>query len=284
MVTILDAHPDIAMSYELYPHLLDPLIGNEDKLEFFRKSLSSEKNWEDKTLIGAASDENYVSKKKLRTFVARCFRGGLIRADLLDILVKFATDSEPVICSENFSVQFIEACAQTKMCREGKKFWGMKCTGAYPRYMEAWPEAKYLNIVRDGRDLLASQLLTGSFDKTVTEVAQGYSSSHRKFTTYMDKSDFEGMNVFYEQLVEESEQVVKKICHFFSLEYTDEMLRFYDKDLTIYKNSMGHLSIDRISKPIDASQIGRWRRELTEQQVSTFCETAGDTLRAFSYL
>jgi hypothetical protein len=34
-VAMLDAHPDVAMSYELDPNLLDPLIGNDSNMEYF---------------------------------------------------------------------------------------------------------------------------------------------------------------------------------------------------------------------------------------------------------
>jgi hypothetical protein len=65
------------------------------------------------------------------------------------------------------------------------------------------------------------------------------------------------MNAFYETLVSDSEHSVRTICEFLNIPVSNQMLRYFDKGLTIYKNSMGHLSLDRISQPIDASKIGR---------------------------
>ena len=275
LVTIWDAHPDVSMSYELYPNLLDSLIGNPDQIEFFRELLGSEK-----LLKKAYQGE----QQKLKIFVARSYRSGLTSADLTNIFEKLASKVETPFSHIEDAMEFISLCAKEKMKKEGKKVWGMKCNGAYPRYLESWPNARFINIVRDGRDVLASQLLTGSFNKSVAEVAEGYISNHTKFAKFMERPDFKGINILYERLVTDSEAVMLELCEFVGLDFSPEMTRYYDKDLTIYKNSMGHLSRDRISKPIDGTQIGRWKKDLSSEQVDEFESMASDVLRQFGYL
>jgi len=60
------------------------------------------------------------------------------------------------------------------------------------------------------------------------------------------------------------------------------MLRFYDKGLTIYGTR--HLSMDRISKPIDTDRIGRWRSELDEGELQDFYDIAADLMVDFGYV
>ena len=71
MVTILDAHPDIAMSYELYPNLLTPLIQGKLSTGDFFEILSKSKK--------GKKLERKPENKGVRNFVNRCPRGGLER-------------------------------------------------------------------------------------------------------------------------------------------------------------------------------------------------------------
>ncbi len=223
-------------------------------------------------------------QQKIKTFVARTYRSGLTSSDLMRIFEKFARKFPDLFTRSGDIMEFIAFCAREKMEKEGKKFWGMKCTGAYPEYLEKWPNARFINVVRDGRDVLSSQLLTGSFNKTVSEVADGYISNHNKFAKFNERQDFNGMNILYEELVINSEKVMKEMCEFVGLGFSHEMLHYYDKDLTIFKNSMGHLSRDRINKPIDATQIGRWRRDLSKKQVDEFEAKTAEVLQRYGYL
>jgi hypothetical protein len=59
------------------------------------------------------------------------------------------------------------------------------------------------------------------------------------------------------------------------------MLAFHQGDLTIFKAK--HLSMKRISAPIDASMIGRWRSDLTAEQAEAFCRGAGGAMAEFGY-
>jgi hypothetical protein len=275
LVTIWDAHPDISMSYELYPNLLYSLLGDKEKIVFFHELLGNEK------LIKKKFTGDH---QQLKTFVARCYRSGLSSMDLLNVYQKFSDKVGGTFSTEQDCMEFIACCAREKMEKEGKSIWGMKCSGAFSKYLEIWPKANFINIVRDGRDVLSSQLLTGAFNKTVSEVAAGYKANHDKFANFLDLDSFRGMNVLYENLVNDSEKVIRQMCELVGLNFSPDMLSHSEKDLTIFKNSVGHLSRDRISKPIDNSQIGRWRHDLDPSQVEEFEKVAGDVLKRFDYL
>ena len=47
--------------------------------------------------------------------------------------------------------------------------------------------------------------------------------------------------------------------------------------------SASHLSMDRITKPIDESRVGRWRSELSEDDVERFYTAAGDAFTVLGY-
>lgn len=274
LVTICDAHPDVSMSYELYPNLLDSLT-NDSRIKFFGQLLSSEAKMK-KTYKG---DDH-----KLKTFVARCYRSGLNSIELYSIFNLYIESTLTPFSNSSEKMEFIACCARAKMKKEGKKKWGMKCNTSYSQYLEKWPNACFVNIIRDGRDVLASQLNTGSFNKTVRQTAEGYLSSHQKFLKWQEDSSFNGFNLIYEELAFSSSSTLQKMCAFIGIPFNLKMLNYYQEDLTIFKNSMGHLSRDRINKPIDSSKIGRWKLDLKNEQVIEFENIASPILKKFGYI
>jgi hypothetical protein len=139
-------------------------------------------------------------------------------------------------------------------------------------------------MVREGRDVLASQLNTGSFNKTPSEIAKGWVNTNLRFRELFENKNIRACEVFYESLVNKPEEEIKKICCFLNIPFDSAMLNFYNQDLSIYEHGMGHLSMDRISKPIDSSRVGRWKEDLNENVLKDFYSVARDTMIKFGYL
>ena len=274
MVTMLDAHPDIAMSYELYPTLLelDATSGGEPVLRRIARDLA-------RTKFRRAA-LNHMPTRGLRTFLARSERSGIDHRRFA-LLLEEHLDSGLSFENLEGRMRFIERCCLHKMRTQGKSRWGLKCNNRYDEYLRFWPNAYFLNMLRDGRDVLSSQLNTGSFKKSAGEVAQSWVQTHGRFKRLVERDDVNAYFVKYENLTTSPEVEVARICEFLELPPVAEMLDFHRRRLTIYATS--HLSMDRISKPIDSSRIGRWRRDLTPEQLGDFTAVAGALLSEFDY-
>jgi hypothetical protein len=298
LVTLLDAHHDIAMSYELYPDLLVSENGKVVNPDHLSKILNKSRNIraaarriKAKKMLtfflryvkGSLNNKDLSNLLKLRTFLLRCVRGGLNNQDLANLIKHHITDGQDFSDSRG-RLRFIERCCIEKMKREGKSGWGLKCTNQYDDYLEMWPHAYFINIIRDGRDVLASQLNTGSFNKTPAEVAKGWVNTNMRFRDLVERPDVNAYEIFYEGLVSQPEREVKKMCSFLNISFNTSMLEFYKKDLTIYSRPTGHLSIKRITKPIDTSMVGRWKKDLKKNQIEEFYSVAKDTMVMFGYL
>ncbi len=272
LVTILDAHPDIAMSYELYPNLLLSETGEQMDLHQLLDTLSQSRN------MKAASKK--IEDRNLQIFLNRCPRGGLDNKDVAELLQKHIEEGQNFLNLEG-QMRFIERCCLAKMQAIGKSRWGLKCLNQFEDYAALFPQAYFLNIIRDGRDVLASQLNTGSFKNTPKQVGEAWSNTHLRFRSLVQKSIIKGYEVFYEKLAQEPEQEIQNICEFLDISFDQSMLNFYKKDLDIYKTN--HLSMNRISKPIDTAKIGRWKKELNEEHLKGFYSTAKAAMSVFGY-
>lgn len=284
LTTLLDAHPEIAMSYEIYPILLrgrqrdsegtateyDDLDANE-LLDILAQP---EKEW--------LKELNEQGLKDIRTFLARALRGGLSANEIVTVLESHARRGL-TLCDDEGRMAFIEGLSLQKMKIQGKRRWGCKFSGRYDSYTSNWPDAYYLNILRDGRDVLASQKNTGSFNPEVEKFARSWARSNLDFRELSQTLNVKAMEVKYEVLVQEPEQETVRICEFLEIPFSSEMLKFHEKDLTIFEKPMGHLSLNRVSVPVDASKIGRWKTDLTDEELSAFYEAAGDRMDELGY-
>lgn len=275
MVTILDAHPEIAMSYELYPNLLAPEDGDNIDIREIIGILESSRN--NKT--GAKK----ISTKNLGTFIIRCSRGGLSNKDVARLLNEHLADGLD-FSDVRGRMKFIERCCVEKMKKEGKSRWGLKCNNQYSDYVSIWPDAYFLNMIRDGRDVLASQLNTGSFNKNPAEIAKGWVSTLMRFREIKKNRNVHAYEVYYEKLVSSPEEEIKRICDYLNIPFNEAMLSFYKQDLTIYSRETDHLSMNRIRKPIDSSKVGRWEKDVNKKQLEEFYSVARDAMIKFGYL
>lgn len=271
MVTVLDAHPQVSMSYELYPTLLQDAPG-VDGLADLAQTL--------RRTGMARSAVKAAPTKGIGTFLARCARSGVDHQTFATLL-RAHLDAGGSFDDVAGRMKFIERCALEKARREGKPYWGLKCNNQYADYLDVWPNARFVNMVRDGRDVLSSQLNTGSFRKSPSEVATSWSNTHRKFRELLREPGVMAEEVFYERLAREPRESLVEALTGIGLDFHDRMLAHHTADLTVYKAS--HLSMEQLKKPISDSQVGRWRNDLNRVQLEEFEAVAGEMLEELGY-
>lgn len=272
MVTLLDAHPDISMSYEFYPNLLE--IDESDANGLLSIAQRVEKSW---NLNQAA---RCIGTEGLSKFVLRCPRSG-IDYKTFAMLLRQHVDEGLDFQDNQGRMRFIERCCRYKMKREGKSRWGVKCTPRFDLYLEVWQNAYFLNMIRDGRDVLASQLNTGNFQTTPTDLGRSWSKNHFRFRELVDNPTVNTLEVYYEKLVQSPENICRHITNFLEVPFDSEMLHFYNMKLTIYDTN--HLSRQAISQPINSGKIGRWKKDLTSEQIEQFCQSASKAMKLLGF-
>jgi hypothetical protein len=275
VVTLLDAHSQIAMSYELYESLLTPAKEQGREPSMLLEWLAARRLWPRWLKLARMPDPG------VRTFLARIRRGGLSFRDFEDVLARHIAEGRGFE-KVTERLLLIEACALLKMRREGKCHWGLKCSNRFGAYQRTFPNAYFINVIRDGRDVLASQLKTGDFRTTPEQLARSWCHTHMRFRKWSQQPGVRAYELFYERLAHEPEEETRKLCGFLGVPFEPEMLGFHQRDLSIFK--AGHLSMKRISSPIDTKMIGRWRHDLEPADVEAFCRNAHDAMVEFGYL
>ncbi len=175
---------------------------------------------------------------------------------------------------------------------QGKRLVGDK-TPAYvrsiPTLHELWPEAKFVHIVRDGRDVALSAInwsraykLSNRFS-TWTEHPVTTAAVWWEWLVRLGREAGNPLGpdlyheVRYEELISEPEQTCERLCSFLGLPYDDAMLRFHEQlpDPRFYTKQ-------KRWRPISAG-LRDWRSQLDAGEVEHFEAAAGELLDELGY-
>ena len=168
---------------------------------------------------------------------------------------------------------------------QGKPRYGDK-TPRYVTHLPALaallPEARFIHVVRDGRDVAPGIVgmrwgpdnLRGAAVYWQRHVERGRSAGRA-----LDPARY--LEVSYEELVADPRPVVERICAFVDIPYVDAMLHpeaRFDQVIAGVAEPSTHSGLRR---PISA--VRDWRRDLTGREVALIEALVGDTLRAAGY-
>ena len=183
--------------------------------------------------------------------------------------------------------------------KHGKPRWGDKTPG-YVRYMrliqKTMPEARFIHIIRDGRDVALSLIPRSWGPSTIGEAANNW---RKRIEVARRQEPFLNhyLEVHYEDVLTDTETVLRRVAEFIELEWDPAMLRYHERagerlaekarDLhkpwgTISAESrmQSHALAER---PPQADRIGLWRTKMSDEDRREYESIAGEALVATGY-
>jgi hypothetical protein len=187
------------------------------------------------------------------------------------------------------------------MQQQGKPRWGEK-TPTYVQKMKliqrALPEARFVHVIRDGRDVALSVLDRTVRDLTAGDVATRWQKKITKAREDAPALDHY-MEIRYEDLILDTESVLRKVADFIDLPWDDSMLHYHErsaerlremaralpgdgraKELSVERRMKTH---EMTTKPPSADRVARWRTQMSAGQRAEFEEIAGELLAELGY-
>src|SRR5687767_2872197 len=169
--------------------------------------------------------------------------------------------------------------------REGKARWGDK-TPAYIGHVDPlaaiWPDARFVVLVRDGRDVALSVMDVPFGPNNAWAAARSWATAIRQGQEAAERYPGRVHTLRYEDLVTNPAETVAAICDFVGLDYSDDMLAIEqtDRSKVVADQSAWFTNV---WSGITTAAVGKWRTELTARQIEVFESVAGDELRALGY-
>jgi len=267
---MLDAHPQLTIPPET--HFIPEVIrraNHENTRRRLIRSITKHPRWGD---FGLDEDEFRARAKEVRPLTA----------------------ANAIRC-------FYELYAE----QQGKPRWGDKTPRymrAMPRIARALPEARFIHLIRDGRDVALSQRARVIDDAIVPMSAMGERWSRRIEAAREGAADIPAgsyMELRYEDLVAEPEPYLRRVCAFIDLDFDPSMLAYHeraterlaemDRDLDNTGNGVVRTGTNRMaahaltSEPPTTGRSGRWRNEMTPEELAEFEAAAGSMLVDLGY-
>jgi LPS sulfotransferase NodH len=169
---------------------------------------------------------------------------------------------------------------------EGKVRWGDK-TPVYVTRVETLreifgPQARFVHIVRDGRDVAASLKGVAWNVRSVAENARTWRHDVETARAFGRRAPEAYHEVVYERLVADPEHELRAVCAHLGEPFEPAMLQFFDDaDAAIPAHRrQWHRNATR---PVNDSAIGRWREDLTPAEIAQFEWIAGSLLADLGY-
>lgn len=170
----------------------------------------------------------------------------------------------------------------------GKSIWGDK-TAWYadfiPMIGEFFPGARFIHIIRDGRDIACSFRKMERASHDVRRIALEWTTNIDTIrTSAMLLCPRRFLEVYYEELVAQPEEILGNICRFLDVPYDDEMLSFHEKNKEQRLEPQRHMAWKQLTEsPVTTSSTMRWRSELSEADIRLFESVAGGNLARLGY-
>ncbi len=178
--------------------------------------------------------------------------------------------------------------------------WGDKTPGYIKNMREIQtylPEARFIHLIRDGRDVALSVLKQDWGPQTVEAAAEKWRSRVLRGRAQQPYLGFY-MEVKFEDLVLHTERELRRICEFVELEFDPQMLGYHEtaeqrlqekaralprahgEAQSAEKRLMSHA---KTFEPPNPEMIGTWRKRMPNSDRAAYEALAGDLLADLGY-
>jgi hypothetical protein len=185
--------------------------------------------------------------------------------------------------------------------KQGKPRYGDKTPG-YCQYIrrigKVLPEARWIHIIRDGRDVVLSLRRTWfSPSPDMTTLAAYWRKTVRR-AMRDGRGSASYLEVRYENLIGDPQSVLEEICELIQIDFDPIMLRYWERSPARLmehrerRRTDGKLVVSREQRlnqqkltmePPRADRIGIWKTEMSQTEQIAFRRGAGDLLEELRY-
>lgn len=277
---MLDAHPDAVCGPEI--DFLDPPNLGPHVLECIRLLAAA-----DPAVLGAGVDTADPRWQPGVQFVKQCHRFGIEPGELRAVVAEQVRESGSDIATFDARCGLMDRLGEFRRRTAGTPRWGLKIQrlvadcGSLARQ---WPAARFVHVVRDGRDVAASHLCSpwSWAYHDIAEAARGWADivgrAHRSLPSGRS------IEVRYEDVVHDPRSTLHAVLDAVGLPWNDAVLGYARVGHSLHEHPYEHPSATAVGSEINDRAVGRYRRDLTSAQVAEFERIAGHVLEELGYV
>jgi chorismate mutase-like protein len=273
---VLDSHPELAVGPEL--DFLEPVNLGPHVLECCDLIERG-----DERVAGPGVQTRDPAYALGVQFVRQCHRFGVELADLRYAVEQTMAQTGDDLAPFRSRCTLIDALGESRRTR---RRWGIKIQRWIARasaFGAFWRTAQFVHVVRDGRDVAASQLRAdrGWGYRDVREAALGWVEvvESRSLLRLGDRV----YTLRYEDLVADPRASLAGLLRFLGLEWNEAVLAHHAAPHSLFVHPYEHPSGDEVREPIHSRAVGRYVHDLSAAERSEFEAIAGAALVRYGY-
>ncbi|WP_067148929.1 sulfotransferase family protein [Pseudotamlana agarivorans] len=146
-----------------------------------------------------------------------------------------------------------------------------------------YPEAKYIHMHRDGRDVVMSYKKSGLY-KTYTNAAHRWNNSVNNVHAFERKFNMTPKvhKCGYEDLVLNTETVIQNVCKFLQVPFNTKMITSYQKQFKSMGDTTKFSHHSNVQKSVFTSSIGKWQK-MDKEKLEQITPIMEKNLKKLSY-
>jgi hypothetical protein len=202
---------------------------------------------------------------------------GLSKDEILDALQQ----TPPRSFSDAMRTVFVHHALKLGKTRYGDKT--PEAINAIRLLGQLFPEARFIHMIRDGRDVAISHLNVETGIRNVGEVAMTWKEQ-------IERAQRDGgmlgadryREVRYEELIDDPERILRSVCDFIELQFHPRMLRYYERAAEI-AGSPKTAPLNRSIYLPPTRGLRDWRLQMSKRDLQIFESIAGELLERLGY-
>jgi hypothetical protein len=217
-------------------------------------------------------------------FVLQCHRFGVAPRQVRTLTEQTMREVARDLVDFVDRCELIDRIGELRRAQSGKPVWGIKILrhiAQADRFLTAWPGARFIHVVRDGRDVAASHLRgdRGWGYRDAAEAAAGW----LEVVAAPALRDAPVHWVRYEDLVAAPRATLEPLIDWLGLPWSDRVLAHDKVPHTLLEHPYEHPSAVEAAGPIHAHSVGRYRRDLNTTEIESFEAVAAPVLERLGY-
>ncbi|MFH1331515.1 MAG: sulfotransferase [Actinomycetota bacterium] len=272
LATILDSHPRISMGYELVPTGLPPLPA---ALEHLRRAMAED------GADPAAVLRRDPATADLGLFVIHAGWALVGPEELAGLLETEVAAGRAAAVGARRTARLAMAVVERKREKEGTDLTGFKVqTSRFGVFRRLFPDSAFLAIVRDPRDVVASQMGRG-FQRSVERMATHWRDYYSRFYRFARCRPSRSLVIRYEDLVCDPEPQYTRIFGLLGLDHGDDVRHYWESKASVHHTR--HNNAPAVGRAPFTSSLGRWKQDLQPAEVATVERVCGRLMRRAGY-
>ncbi len=213
-------------------------------------------------------------------------------ADLFDL---DAAAVEELLERSGSQAEFIDGFFELYRVRTAAQRWAEKTPNniqSLDFLFEHFPKAKFIHMIRDGRDTICSlrthprhKVVDGELVKLDTNnpIPQCIETWVRETSLGLAwREDPRYFELRYEDIVRDPESTLRRVFEFLEEPWDAVVLSFHEVQSASRDVSKFPQNPEAV-RQLSSSSLARWQKDLSEAELALFYERAGDLMRTFGY-